>query len=219
MTRRLKRSSGCAPPSFASGLAANASQPRRPATPMSTIVRTSASAAVPLGLGEAERAAADEARALDRRKRQSQSSCRALRAIALDASNIGLSIEDKNSRLCRLDRLAPGLAVAQTPDAADAAHDQKKRRLDLGRSLRRTARGRLSGEPPHPRPLASRSPARRSAVGADLPGDRTRGGGRRPHPSRAADGQSLAAGPDRRVPDRSDGRTTSAATQATIPAG
>jgi hypothetical protein len=53
---------------------------------------------------------------------------RTLHAIALDAGDTGLSIENKNSRPSRLDRLAPGLAVAQTPDAADSAHEEEEAR-------------------------------------------------------------------------------------------
>ena len=84
---------------------------------------------------------------------------------------------------------------AESGEAAEAS---------IGRSLQRSHRRRLSREPPHPRPMASRPSARRSALGADLPGDRARRRRGGPYPSRAPHGQSHAARPDWRVPHRSD---------------
>ena len=52
--------------------------------------------------------------------------------------------------------------------------------------------------------MASRPSARRSALGADLPGDRARRRRGGPYPSRAPHGQSHASRSDWRVPHRSD---------------
>ena len=61
ITRRLQRSSGCSAPSIASGVAANALQPSRPAMPASTIGSNVGERAGLLALLEEESAARNKA--------------------------------------------------------------------------------------------------------------------------------------------------------------
>ena len=122
----------------------------------------------PLVVGETEGAARDEAGALDGGKDSSIDMRARASAVTIDDRSHG--IPEPASIGLRAHAIA-----GQTAQPRRAA---PRPEADLGRRLCRTERGRLSREPAHRRPVESRASARRSALGADLPGGRARGGER-----------------------------------------
>ena len=119
---------------------------------------------------------------------------RPVRVMALKTVSI-IANAHSERRILRRARLRRKTHRAKSVRRSDA------RSLRLGCGLRRSRRGRLSRKPSHPWPLVCGPSARRPALVADLPGDRTRRRQRRPDASRTS--YRICSGPrPRRMPGR-----------------